>query len=354
MLTWRRRSGSRPPSARAASAINARPMLRLQLIYRRGPGPDGGNLGRGRGPGDRSGRSHPGSCAWCPCAGRRPPGSAASSWHPRSAPPLTGGAGAARVEPWRRAGRGAGSPRAQARQGSITRTPQSSKSAALRVASAAPRERAMAAICASACAIGLPIWRPLAAIMANSRAAARSNGRTRPARSASKIASTVRGEPNPPASRRQQRQAREDFRLGDRRCEQAGCRLRRDPRFDRRSGPWLHQLGEHVGVEHDHHGPRGLKIEDRRLTNRIAHGRGQLRRRRRVASRRRIAVARSEVEASSSQRSRAQDLPGFLFHRAIMLGRTPPEPRFDRLIEVPDGDAGHSSGSENRGDQINR
>ena len=55
----------------------------------------------------------------------------------------------------------------------------------------APRERAMAAICVSAFAIGRRVWRQLAAIMANSRAAAPSNGRTRAARATSKMASAT-------------------------------------------------------------------------------------------------------------------------------------------------------------------
>jgi hypothetical protein len=48
----------------------------------------------------------------------------------------------------------------------------------LQVASAAPRERATSALWPSACAIGRPAWRQVAAIAANSRAALPSNGRT--------------------------------------------------------------------------------------------------------------------------------------------------------------------------------
>jgi hypothetical protein len=65
-------------------------------------------------------------------------------------------------------------------QGSINSSRQPAKSPTFRVARAAPRDRAMAAMRASASEIGRPARRRLAAISANSRAAALSNGNTRP------------------------------------------------------------------------------------------------------------------------------------------------------------------------------
>ncbi len=59
-------------------------------------------------------------------------------------------------------------------QGLMRPIPQSSKSAVLRVANSAPREWAMAAICASNCEIGRPAWRRLAAIAAYASAASES------------------------------------------------------------------------------------------------------------------------------------------------------------------------------------
>src|SRR5436190_16621573 len=61
--------------------------------------------------------------------------------------------------------------------------PQYSKSPALRVASTAPRERAIEAICASNCAMGRPAIRRAAAILENARAASLSKGRMRSAKS---------------------------------------------------------------------------------------------------------------------------------------------------------------------------
>ena len=60
--------------------------------------------------------------------------------------------------------------------------PQSWKSATFLVASAAPRDRAMAPICASKVLVGLPFRRRSAAIEANAWAAAASNAKTRPAK----------------------------------------------------------------------------------------------------------------------------------------------------------------------------
>jgi len=65
-------------------------------------------------------------------------------------------------------------------QGLKTLTPQSAKSAMSRVAMAAPRERPIAAIWASAWGIGRPARRRAAAICAYSRAAALSKGRLGP------------------------------------------------------------------------------------------------------------------------------------------------------------------------------
>ena len=76
-------------------------------------------------------------------------------------------------------------------QGSITCNSQPAKSCTFRVAKAAPRDRAMAAIRASASEIGRPARRRAAAISAYSRAAALSNGNIRPARSSVKIRPTT-------------------------------------------------------------------------------------------------------------------------------------------------------------------
>ncbi len=65
--------------------------------------------------------------------------------------------------------------------------PQSAKSRPLRVARRAPRDRTIAAICASIWLIGFPFsFRP-AAISRKARAASVSKGRTRPARSTENI-----------------------------------------------------------------------------------------------------------------------------------------------------------------------
>jgi hypothetical protein len=76
-------------------------------------------------------------------------------------------------------------------QGSINSRRQPVKSPTFRVARAAPRGRAMAAMRASASEIGCPARRRLAAMSANSRAAALPKGNTRPARSSAKIRSTT-------------------------------------------------------------------------------------------------------------------------------------------------------------------
>jgi small GTP-binding protein len=76
-------------------------------------------------------------------------------------------------------------------QGSINSNRQPTKSPTFRVARAAPRDRAMAAMRASASEIDCPARRRLAAMSANSRAAALSKGNTRPARSSAKIRSTT-------------------------------------------------------------------------------------------------------------------------------------------------------------------
>lgn len=81
--------------------------------------------------------------------------------------------------------------RGHARQGSTTLTPQSSKSAVLRVASVAPVERAIAAICASACEIGRPARRRSTAIRAYGRAASLAKARMRPLKSSLNIASAA-------------------------------------------------------------------------------------------------------------------------------------------------------------------
>jgi hypothetical protein len=72
-----------------------------------------------------------------------------------------------------------------------TPIPQSAESSTLRVATAAPLMAASAAIWASKSPIGRPDARRAAAISANDRAAARSNARTRPAKSRAKVSSTA-------------------------------------------------------------------------------------------------------------------------------------------------------------------
>ena len=74
-------------------------------------------------------------------------------------------------------------------QGSTISMPVSSKSRTLRVTTAKPRDRAMAAIWQSAGATGRPAERRRTVISAYSRAAALSNGRIRSSKSSRKIAS---------------------------------------------------------------------------------------------------------------------------------------------------------------------
>jgi len=71
------------------------------------------------------------------------------------------------------------------------RIPQRSKSPVLRVATAARRERAMAAIMASNCEIRRPAASRPATIGGYDRAASSSNGRIRAANASSKILSTA-------------------------------------------------------------------------------------------------------------------------------------------------------------------
>lgn len=75
--------------------------------------------------------------------------------------------------------------------GSMTAISHPEKSFTLRVASAAPLERAQAAIMASNWLIGLPRFLRVTAILAYPSAASWSNPRSRPAKSSAKIASTA-------------------------------------------------------------------------------------------------------------------------------------------------------------------
>ncbi len=84
-----------------------------------------------------------------------------------------------------RVGRGRASPYWP--QGLITSKPHASKSPTLRLASCAPRDRVMPAICASNCVIGRPAARLVALISAKASAAALSKVSTCPSRSMSKM-----------------------------------------------------------------------------------------------------------------------------------------------------------------------
>src|SRR5579863_995217 len=121
-----------------------------------------------------------------------------------------------------------------------------------RVAKAAPYEEVMAAICASRSLMGRPRVRRAAAICANARAAALSNGKMRPKKASPKIAAISLCN----AARRRPAGIRakpvENFGFANRCREEIGGRLFDHPTPDRVRRLGAQGLGKDIRVEHDH------------------------------------------------------------------------------------------------------
>ncbi len=227
------------------------------------------------------------------------------------------------------------------RQGSTTGMPIPSKSATLRVASVIPRARAMAAICASNALIGLPVRRRSATISANSPAAALSKARILPINKAKICRAAVeRSCLRLPSGRIATPSRISVWVMAVVKRSSAFCRAIQAATAG--SGLRPHRLGDDIRVEDDH---RRL-AEFGRLADRLARRNIQLVAAKRLddAPDRRVKIARTKIAALLAERL-TQDVSRLALQALAAPRRPRRKARFQRVIDIGNGDAGQGGGS---------